>query len=605
MQVFYTVRPSDTLYGIAKRWEIPVESLIAANNLSPPYTIYVGQQLSVPPRVDVIRVKLGDTVYKISQAFGVPTSVIISANQLQPPYVIQTGQLLRVPPVVAYYVVQPGDTLFQIARRFNVMTGSHVNFELIRVVNSLPSNVIYPGMKLIIPYAPPGGQGVIAYFSNRGGEYDLWINNPGNGENTRISTSLGESFSVPYWSPDNSKIAFVGKSGILYVIKLSENDIATIDQFAEGLGVYLNWSPDSQRLVYTKPTGIVIYNVNTHQAQLINQLDATDAQWFPSGEELLFQASDASGVSQLYRIRMDGTAKRQITQNTGGRLNTVRLSPDGTFVLYTTPGASISLIYTVQISTGEVFDVKGGPLAKNYFPTWSPNSSTIAYSATAFEDRGYFSLIRTTGREGSPEQTKAISDCFATPVTWSPDGRKIAYLSGCKPQGTATEIWLVDIDHPVPIRLVEGGFITSLQWSPMPISSLKKTYTNNIYKVQLQYPSHWKKVTDERYEGPDGFFQIGAISSDESIDIVCHNEAFHQLLPYGSNPRIVMSQIQNEDACLIFPSQDQPSEMRRQAALIVRYPTPVPIEGTSYTYFILWVDENHIEEISNSVVFLK
>jgi TolB protein len=65
MQLFYTVRHSDTLSQISRRWELPVESLIAANNLSPPYTIFVSQQLSVPPGVDVYRVRLGDSVYKL------------------------------------------------------------------------------------------------------------------------------------------------------------------------------------------------------------------------------------------------------------------------------------------------------------------------------------------------------------------------------------------------------------------------------------------------------------------------------------------------------------------------------------------------------------
>lgn len=154
MQIFYTVRSGDTLYGISRRWEIPADSLIAANNLKPPYTIYIGQQLSVPPGVDAVRVRQGDSVYRISQLYKVPPSVIIEANQLQPPYVIQPGQLLKVPPGVPYYIVQPGDTLYRLALRFNVMTNGEPNFELIRIVNQLPSSRLIPGMKLRIPYAP-------------------------------------------------------------------------------------------------------------------------------------------------------------------------------------------------------------------------------------------------------------------------------------------------------------------------------------------------------------------------------------------------------------------------------------------------------------------
>lgn len=605
MQLFYKVLPGDSLYLIAKRWELPVESLIAANNLGPPYIIYVGQQLAVPPGVDVRRVRPGDTVFKIAQYYGVPPAVIFEANRLLPPYVIHVGQLLKVPPGVPYYVVQPGETLFQIARRYNVITGGHSNFELIRQVNRLPSYDLFPGMRLIIPYAPPGDQGLIAYTSNRGGDYDIWVYNPGNGVNVQLTTGLGESFSVPYWSPDSSRIAFVGKGGILYIVQVAEGAVSRIDQFEDGLGVYLHWSPDSKKIVYPKQDDIILYNVITHKADRINQPGATDVHWFPSGVELLFQAPDASGISQLFRIRTDGTGKRQITENTAGALNHVRLSPNGSYALYTTPGVSISIIFTIEISTGKIFEVSGGPLGKNYFPVWSPDSSTIAYSATAYEDIGYFSLIRTTGRQGENDRTRAISDCFATPVTWSPDGRKIAYLSGCNYEGAASEMWVMDVNHPVPIQLIEGVSVTALQWSPRAVSPLKKTYTNTTYNVRFQYPAHWQRVTDERYEGPDGFFQISAIFSDETINTVCQNEAFHQLLPYGTKPRIFNTQIGKQEACFIFPSEDQPLEMRGQAALIVRYPAPIQIDGTTYNYFILWADQNYINQLSTTLTFLS
>jgi TolB protein len=604
MQRFYTVRPRDTLYAIAARWQLPVESLIAANNLAPPYTIYIGQQLSVPPGVDLIRVRLGDTVFSISQFFKIPQEVIIEANQLQPPYIIQVDQLLKVPPGVPYYTVQRGDTLFHIARRFNVRTEGQINYELIKEVNQLPSNVIIAGQRLIIPYAPPGDKGLIAYISNRGGSFDLWLYNPRNGENLQLTTGLGEFFSNPFWSPDNSRIAFVGRNHILYIIRLADGGISRIDQFEEGAGIYLSWAPDSQRLAYTKQDEIMLYNVINHQFERINAPDATDAQWFPNGTELLFQAPDASGISQLYRISADGTGKQQITQNTGGRLNYVRLSPDGMFALYTTPGVSISIIFTVDLSTGKVFEVKGGPLAKNYFPEWSPNSSTIAYSATAYENVGYFSFIKTTKKHGEYDVIRAISNCFASPVTWSPDGRKIAYLSGCYNQEMSSEIWLFDITHPAPIQLIKGGLIASLKWSPMALSSLRKTFSNSVYHVHFQYPAQWKRVTDTRYEGPDGFFQLSAISSAETIDEVCRAEAFHQLLPYGSKPRITKTEIQNQEACMIHPSQDQPPEMRGQAALIVRYPTPIQIGDTIYHYFILWVNKEQLREISTTLSFI-
>ena len=226
MQYFYHVQSGDTLYGIARRWGLPLESLIAANNLRSPYTIFIGQQLAVPPGVNSVRVKPGDTVYKISQAFRIPTSIIIEANQLQPPYLIIEGQLLEVPPGVPYYVVQPGDTLYQLALRFNVITGGIPNTDLIRQVNNLPSNLLLPGMRLTIPYAPTGDEGLIAYTSGSTGHFDLWLFNPKNGRSRQLTNGLGDSLSRPEWSPNNQYIAFIGINRNVYIVHVQTGAIA-------------------------------------------------------------------------------------------------------------------------------------------------------------------------------------------------------------------------------------------------------------------------------------------------------------------------------------------------------------------------------------------
>ena len=570
MQYFYTVQSGDTLYGIARRWGLPLESLIAANNLRPPYTIFIGQQLAVPPGVNSVRVKPGDTVYKISQAFRIPTSIIIEANQLQPPYLIIEGQLLEVPPGVPYYVVQPGDTLYQLALRFNVITGGIPNTDLIRQVNNLPSNLLLPGMRLTIPYAPTGDEGLIAYTSGSTGHFDLWLFNPKNGRSRQLTNGLGDSLSRPEWSPNSQYIAFIGINRNVYIVHVQTGALVVIDRLSENDSLTLDWSPDSSMISYTKQNQIILYHILSHQAQRILQPGVRDVQWFPSGVELLFVANDSSGINQLYRIRRNGTGKIQITQNTAGPLNEVKLSPDGNFALYTSPGASISIIYTVELSTGTVYEIEGGPLAKNYYPTWSPDSLRIAYSATAFETQGYYSQIRVVDRKGENDRILAISNCFATPVTWSSSGRSIGYLSGCSRQEFATEMWVVNVNHPVPIRQLTRSSLMSLQWSPLPITETPlNTFTSQKYQIRFSYPSNWQKVNEERYEGEDGFFQISALSSDENLDTVCRNEAFHPLLPYGSSPQIRHHSIQNQPACLIFPSADQLAEMRNQAALIV------------------------------------
>ena len=142
-----------------------------------PYTLSIGQQLSIPPGVDLYRVQSGDSVYRISQQYGVPIALIAEENKLMPPYILHVGQLLKIPRGVPYYVVHSGDTLNDIARRYNVTTAGKSDPGLIQRVNELPSSTIQLGMKLTIPYDLAGDYGFIAYTSNRGGQFDIWTIN--------------------------------------------------------------------------------------------------------------------------------------------------------------------------------------------------------------------------------------------------------------------------------------------------------------------------------------------------------------------------------------------------------------------------------------------
>jgi len=92
----HTVRKSETLYGLSKRYGIPVRSLISENKLRPPYTLLVGQRILVPV-ARVHFVKKGETGYGISRQYGVTASALMAANGIKPPYRLAVGQKLKLP----------------------------------------------------------------------------------------------------------------------------------------------------------------------------------------------------------------------------------------------------------------------------------------------------------------------------------------------------------------------------------------------------------------------------------------------------------------------------------------------------------------------------
>jgi murein DD-endopeptidase MepM/ murein hydrolase activator NlpD len=91
-----TVQPGETLYAVSRRYEVPVRSLIDANNLAPPYTLDPGRSLTLPQvRHHVVRP--GETLYAISRIYDVDTTTLARSNGLTPPYVVSTGDTLTLP----------------------------------------------------------------------------------------------------------------------------------------------------------------------------------------------------------------------------------------------------------------------------------------------------------------------------------------------------------------------------------------------------------------------------------------------------------------------------------------------------------------------------
>lgn len=117
----YVVQPGDTLFAIALRFGVTASDIAAANNLSNPNLIFVGQRLVIPGDEPVVE----------------PAIVTDSDEEedTEPP---------PTPPEV--YVVQPGDTLFAIASRFGLTVTD------VAVANGIRNpNYLYVGQRLVIP----------------------------------------------------------------------------------------------------------------------------------------------------------------------------------------------------------------------------------------------------------------------------------------------------------------------------------------------------------------------------------------------------------------------------------------------------------------------
>jgi len=224
----YTVRAGDTLYGIARRFNVSVDELrtlnnIVGNNLS------IGQVLRIPSSdVDndnsnnvtgnTYTVVLGDNLYTIANRYGVSVVDIINLNNLSSTVLIP-GQVLLIPsatPNFTTYIVKSGDTLYGIASSYGVTVDE------IKSLNNLMSNFLSIGQQLMIPtdktitetnyevYTVVSGDTLYSIASRYGVSVDdiKTLNNL-----TSNNLSIGQRLQIPLKETTSSNFVYTVKRG--------------------------------------------------------------------------------------------------------------------------------------------------------------------------------------------------------------------------------------------------------------------------------------------------------------------------------------------------------------------------------------------------------
>lgn len=179
-----------------------------------------------------------------------------------------------------------------------------------------------------------------------------------------------------------------------------------------------------------------------------------------------------------------------------------------------------------------------------------------------------------------------------------------------------------------PDALIQEGPIQSVvaeveqnvveRWSSEPPATEIEEYASwdsTDFRVSLRYPALWQAVYprdtyvgQERVQGVDGFFQIlSFVAAVRSAEEICQAMAEHKLRPYGSAPTVRPTTLQGQDACYVWPSEDQPGQPRYEVLLVVRYPwlpsrARYPKEPAA-GHLGLLADPAHIQQIASTLAF--
>ncbi len=248
----------------------------------------------------------------------------------------------------------------------------------------------------------------------------------------------------PAWSPDSSRIAWSGSTGIgshIHVTNADGTGRTVISTVAADPDPTTNldptWSPDGTRIAWSGDNHIYVANADGTGRTVISTVSADpdpttnlDPTWSPDGTRIAWSGVDAGSSRQIYVAASDGSGRAPISTVSADPDPTTNLdptwSPDGTRIAWSGVDAGSSRQIYVAASDGSgrapISTVSGG--APNVDPAWSPDSARIAWSralhiVVANADGTSSTDISSVGTDPDPAAN--------LDPTWSPDGTRLAW----------------------------------------------------------------------------------------------------------------------------------------------------------------------------------
>ena len=152
--MIYTVKNGDSLWNIANKYNVSVNDIVDYNNLGTTL-LQIGQQLLIPNNNEITEndktgltyiVKNGDSLWSIAKRYNITVDELKNANGLTN-NLLTIGMTLTIPKTTEYktYIVKSGDSLWKIAQENNI------NINDLIALNNLTNTVLQIGQQLLIP----------------------------------------------------------------------------------------------------------------------------------------------------------------------------------------------------------------------------------------------------------------------------------------------------------------------------------------------------------------------------------------------------------------------------------------------------------------------
>ena len=250
--------------------------------------------------------------------------------------------------------------------------------------------------------------------------------------------------SSPVWAPDSMKLYFVSNqegTSDVYSLEFGEDGRArgAATRITTGLGAYsIRFSADGERLAYVAYSARA--NIWSVPIPATGVVDASDAEPITRANQIiesmrvsrdgkwLLYDSNLNGSFDIFRTTINGGPAERLTMDPLDEF-VPDLSPDGRYLAYHSWHTKSRDIF-VQLLDGGPPEQVTATSSQEAFPVWSPDGQSLAFVDLS-EDRGLFRGAFVTRRDGTGRWSAPVAlRAGAWKVSWSPNGRFLAYSRG-------------------------------------------------------------------------------------------------------------------------------------------------------------------------------
>lgn len=100
-ETIHIVQRGETIYSIARSYKVDINELMRLNGVLDPQKLRAGQRLAIPTGTASgfaeYRVKRGETLYSIARQYDITLQALRNANNFSETYVLKEGDLLKIP----------------------------------------------------------------------------------------------------------------------------------------------------------------------------------------------------------------------------------------------------------------------------------------------------------------------------------------------------------------------------------------------------------------------------------------------------------------------------------------------------------------------------